>query len=84
VQALRRAYEQVAGREARLFTMGGGTYAHHFPAAVSFGAMDEDRFPLSEGVGGMHAADEGVAEACLREALLIYIVALGNLLELEW
>ena len=84
VQALRAAYEQVTGCEARLFTMGGGTYAHHFPVGVSFGAMDEGRFPAQPGVGGMHAADEGVQEACLRDALLIYIVALGNLFALEW
>jgi len=84
VQALRAAYEQATGCEARLFTMGGGTYAHHFPVGVSFGAMDEDRFPAPPGVGGMHAADEGVLEECLRQALLIYIVAIGNLLELEW
>lgn len=84
IAALRDAYEQVAGIPARLFTMGGGTYAHHFPVAVSFGAMDEERFPLPEGVGGMHAADEGIVEECLREALLIYIVALGNLFELDW
>ena len=84
VSALRSAYEQVTGLEARLFTMGGGTYAHHFPVGVSFGAMDEDRFPTPPGVGGMHAADEGVQEECLRQALLIYIVAIGNLLELDW
>ena len=84
VGALRDAYEQVTGLEARLFTMGGGTYAHHFPVGVSFGAMDEGRFPTPEGVGGMHAADEGVQEECLRQALIIYIVALGNLFALEW
>jgi succinyl-diaminopimelate desuccinylase len=84
IGALRSAYEQVTGREAKLFTMGGGTYAHHFPVGVSFGAMDEDRFPPIPGVGGMHAADEGVQEECLRQALLIYIVALGNLFSLEW
>lgn len=84
VQALGAAYEQVTGCKAKLFTMGGGTYAHHFPVGVSFGAMDEDRFPPMPGVGGMHAADEGVQEECLRDALLVYIVALGNLFELEW
>ncbi|MBQ9067603.1 MAG: peptidase M20, partial [Eggerthellaceae bacterium] len=79
-----RAYEQVTGCEARLFTMGGGTYAHHFPVGVSFGALDEARFPSPEGAGGMHAADEGVAERALYDALLIYIVALGNLFDLKW
>lgn len=84
VRALRDAYEQATGCEARLFTMGGGTYAHHFPVGVSFGAMDEHRFPPVPGVGDMHAADEGVQEECLREALVIYIVALGNLFDLTW
>jgi hypothetical protein len=32
----------------------------------------------------MHAADEGVQEDCLRDALVVYIVALGNLFALEW
>jgi len=46
--------------------------------------MDEQRFPPMPGVGGMHAANEGVQEECLRQALQIYIVALGNLFELDW
>lgn len=82
VGAFRRAYEQVTGCEACLFTMGGGTYAHHFPRAVSFGAMDDARFPRPERYGGMHAADEAVAEDCLKQALLIYIAAFGEFFEL--
>lgn len=84
IGALLSAYEDVTGMPAKPFTMGGGTYAHHFPRAVSFGAMDETRYPPTSGVGGMHAADEGVDEECLKQALVIYIVALGRLFALEW
>jgi len=64
--------------------MGGGTYAHHFPVGVSFGAMDDERFPKPQHLGGMHAANEGAAIKCLQEALVIYIVALGELFALDW
>ncbi len=84
IKALLSAYEDVTGVPAKPFTMGGGTYAHHFPCAVSFGAIDEGRFPPQPGVGGMHAADEGVIEESLKQALVIYIVALGRLFALDW
>lgn len=82
VQALMGAYRDVTGNMAEPFTMGGSTYAHHFPRAVSFGAIDKTRFADPDWVGGMHAADEGVSEQALKDALVVYIVALGNLLAL--
>lgn len=81
IRALKEAYEQVAGRTAAPFTMGGGTYAHHFPVGVSYGAMDDETFPKPAWVGSMHGADEGIAEDALKQALLIYIIAFGKLLD---
>ncbi len=81
VKALRQAYAEVSGRDAAPVTMGGGTYAHHFPAGTSFGAEDLARFPRPEWAGGMHAVDEAVPEDELKQALTTYIVAIGLLMD---
>ncbi len=83
VQALMDAYCTETGNKVEPFTMGGGTYAREFPNAVSFGPAEEGAFPVPEWVGGMHAANEGIAEAELKRALRIYIRAFGNLAEIE-
>lgn len=83
VKALLRGYCEETGREVRPFTMGGATYAREFPHAVSFGACEPGAFPVPEWVGGMHAANEGVAEAELKRALAIYIRAFGRIAEVE-
>lgn len=83
VRALMGAYCETTGKDVRPFTMGGGTYAREFPNAVSFGPAEEGAFPVPEWVGGMHAANEGIAEEELKRALAIYIRAFGNLAEVE-
>ncbi len=83
VQALMDAYCTETGNKVEPFTMGGGTYAREFPNAVSFGPAEEGAFPVPEWVGGMHAANEGIAEAELKRAMRIYIRAFGNLAEIE-
>ena len=45
-------------RKQKPFTMGGGTYARHFPYAVSFGPEHTD-IELPEFAGPMHGANEG-------------------------
>jgi succinyl-diaminopimelate desuccinylase len=57
--------------------MGGGTYARHFPAAVSFGP--EYDAPMPDFVGGAHAANEGAPFDILLQALKIYVVTLLRL-----
>ena len=42
IQACINTYNEVTGEDAKPFTMGGGTYARHFPYAVSFGDAHED------------------------------------------
>ncbi len=83
VDALMSAYCSVTGNQVQPFTMGGGTYAREFPNAVSFGPAEEGAFPVPEWVGGMHAANEGIAEEELKRAIRIYIQAFGNLAEVE-
>lgn len=83
VRALMNAYCETTGKQVLPFTMGGGTYAREFPNAVSFGPAEEGAFPVPEWVGGMHAANEGIAEEELKRALRIYIRAFGNLAEVE-
>lgn len=83
VRALMGAYCGTTGKQVQPFTMGGGTYAREFPNAVSFGPAEEGAFPVPEWVGGMHAANEGIAEEELKRALRIYIRAFGNLAEVE-
>jgi succinyl-diaminopimelate desuccinylase len=83
VAALMSAYCSVTGNKVEPFTMGGGTYAREFPNAVSFGPAEEGAFPVPEWVGGMHAANEGIAEEELKRAIAIYIQAFGNLAEVE-
>lgn len=81
VKALRKAYYLASGVDAAPVTMGGGTYAHHFPVGTSFGAEDLARFPRPEWAGGMHAVDEAVPVAELKQALVAYIVAIGLLMD---
>lgn len=51
IQTLINTYNDVTGEGKKPFTMGGGTYARHFPYAVSFGPehtdIEIDRYALS-------------------------------------
>ena len=62
--------------------MGGGTYARHFPYAVSFGPEHTD-LEIPEFAGPMHGANEGAPFEKLMEALKIYILALLRLQEID-
>ena len=83
IQTLIRTYNDVTGKNAQPFTMGGGTYARHFKCAVSFG-MEETGEPAPEWVGPMHGPDEGVSEALLFKALKIYILAIARLMQRDF
>lgn len=82
IRTLIDTYNEVTGEQAQPFTMGGGTYARHFPLAVSFGP-ERQGMVLPEFAGPMHGANEGAEIAPLFEALKIYILALGRLQQLE-
>lgn len=83
IQVLIDTYNEVTGRQATPFTMGGGTYARHFESAVSFG-MEEPGAAVPTWVGPMHGPDEGVREGLLWEALKIYILAISRLMKLSF
>ncbi|HJB67586.1 MAG TPA: Sapep family Mn(2+)-dependent dipeptidase [Candidatus Fournierella excrementigallinarum] len=82
IQALVDTYNEVTGENARPFTMGGGTYARHFPRAVSFGP-ERPGTALPDFAGPMHGANEGANIGQLMQALKIYILALLRLQDIE-
>ena len=83
IKACIDTYNEVTGDHATPFTMGGGTYARHFPYAVSFGPEHVD-LPLPEFGGPMHGANEAAPIDKLLEALKIYILALLRLEEIDF
>ena len=83
IQACINTYNEVTGEDAKPFTMGGGTYARHFPYAVSFGPEHVD-LPLPEFGGPLHGANEAAPIDKLLEAVKIYILALLRLEEIDF
>lgn len=83
IRACIDTYNQVTGENATPFTMGGGTYARHFPYAVSFGPEHVD-MQLPPFGGPMHGANEAAPLDKLLEAMKIYILALLRLEEIEF
>ncbi len=83
IRACIDTYNEVTGENATPFTMGGGTYARHFPYAVSFGPEHNDMV-LPEFGGPMHGANEAAPIDKLLEALKIYILALLRLEEIDF
>ena len=84
IKACIDTYNEVTGENATPFTMGGGTYARHFPYAVSFGPEHSDVAALPEFGGPMHGANESAPIDKLLEALKIYILALLRLEEIDF
>ena len=82
IGTLINTYNDVTGEGKKPFTMGGGTYARHFPYAVSFGPEHTD-IEIPSFAGPMHGANEGTPFEKLVEALKIYILALLRLQEIE-
>lgn len=82
IQTLITTYNDVTGENKTPFTMGGGTYARHFPYAVSFGPEHTD-LAIPDFAGPMHGANEGAPFEKMIEALKIYILALLRLQEIQ-
>ena len=83
IQACMDSYNLVTGENARPFTIGGGTYARHFPNAAAFGPEHPER-PAPAFAGPIHGSDEAARLSDLMEALKIYIVALLRLEALDY
>ena len=82
IRACIDTFNEITGSNAEPFTMGGGTYARHFPAAVSFGP--EYDAPIPAFGGGAHAANEAAPFDVLLQALKIYVVTLLRLEEVDF
>lgn len=86
IQTLLGVYNEVTGENAKPFTMGGGTYARHFPFAVSFGpevAMGQMPQDVPDFVGNVHGPNEGANIQHLLKALKIYLLSVLALQELD-
>ncbi len=83
VQVCVKAYNDVTGEQAAPYTIGGGTYARHFPNAVAFGPEHPER-PMPEFAGPIHGVDEAACKDWLMEALKVYILALIELEKLDF
>ncbi len=83
IKACIDTYNKVTGENAAPFTMGGGTYARHFPYAVSFGPEHNDMVLPPFG-GPMHGANEAAPLDKMLEALKIYILALYELEKVDF
>ncbi|MBC5580408.1 Sapep family Mn(2+)-dependent dipeptidase [Anaerofilum sp. BX8] len=82
ILALRSTYHDLTGKSDAPFTMGGGTYARHLPCAVSFG-VEEEGLEHPPFVGRIHGANEGFPRKKLLDGLVIFICALGRLMEID-
>ncbi len=83
VKALVSTYNEVSGDNAEPYLIGGGTYARSFSFAVAFGMEFENEIKPSF-IGGVHEAEEGQSIASLKKALEIMIIAMDELLKLEY
>jgi succinyl-diaminopimelate desuccinylase len=73
IQTLKRVYEEQTGEEAKLISIGGGTYARALKAGVAFGPL----FPGREDV--VHQKDEYIYIDDLLKATAIYAQAIYEL-----
>ena len=83
IRACIDTFNQVTGQNAQPFTMGGGTYARHFPCAVSFGPEVDD-LELPAFAGHIHGANEAAPIEIFMQALKIYILTLLKLEQLDF
>ena len=83
VQVCVDTYNAVTGEQAQPYTIGGGTYARHFPNAVSFGPEHPER-PVPDFAGPIHGVDEAACKEWFTEALKVYIVALIELQKVDF
>ncbi len=73
VQTLLSCYESVTGRKGCCMAVGGGTYVHELKNGVAFGAVGETTDTH------MHGADEYMLISELKDAAVIYALAIAKL-----
>ncbi len=86
IQALLTSYNEATGKNEEAYTIGGGTYARHFPSAAAFGVepcmSEKDYFPSY--IGPVHGAEEGYDIKGFMKALEIMIMATAKLMDIEF
>lgn len=66
IQTLAKCYEMYSGRKSQCLAIGGGTYVHHIPGGVAYGAS------MPGFVSNLHGPDERVNVADLLTAAKIF------------
>ena len=86
IQALLKAYNDITGENAEAYTIGGGTYARHFPSAAAFGIEPSAAYPdyFPDFIGPVHGAEEGYDIKGFMRALEILILATAKLMEIDF
>jgi len=85
IKRLEEIAREITGDEKKPYIVGGYSYAHFLPNALTFGT-DANVIPgdFPEGHGGAHGMDESVSLDRLQRAMRIYSRALLALNEMEW
>ena len=83
VQAMMDTYNEVTGLETEPYTIGGGTYARHFPLGVAFG-IEPNGSELPDFIGSAHGAEEGYSIEGFMNALEIIIISMNELQKLDY
>lgn len=80
IPLLSRICDYVQGKHYEPYTMGGGTYSRHLPAAIGFGpGVPDAPNPFENGHGQGHQPDECVPLDMLLKGLKTYIIVLIEL-----
>ena len=74
IRKMQEAYTDFTGEEARLISLGGGTYCRDVPNTVSYGPV----FPGQKEMA--HQADEFISLEDLRKIAKIYAQTIYNLI----
>lgn len=83
VQRLTKVYNDLTGENRKAYTLGGGTYCREFKNGAAFGVeMPWRKDP--DWVGGMHGDNEGISEYALQLSLKCYILAIKEIMEIDY
>ncbi len=83
IKAMQDTYNEITGLDTKPYTIGGGTYARHFPLGVAFG-IEPKGSDLPDFVGTAHMAEEGYSIDGFMNALEIIILSMSELQKLEY
>ncbi len=84
VQKMMSIYREMTGDAREAYVMGGGTYSHVLPRAVTFGggipgANDAIKATLPAGHGGAHQPDEALHVPSFLQSVVIYAMTIAEL-----